>query len=137
VPYFSMCGGLCILWWFFDRTGEVCVLVVNCRYLSIGFTIMDYVIGTRLTAIACLPYTTHSGTLARSYRTDRVRFPVISVGGGVEIQARSNCLGGFLASFGTMTVDQVRRSMLTMWTVIIHGGMVRIDGELKFLVRIP
>ncbi len=75
---------------------------------------MDYVIGTRLTAIACLPYTTHSGTLARSYRTDRVRFSVICVGGGGEIQARSNCSGGFLASFSTMTVNQVRGSTLTM-----------------------
>ena len=116
--YYSMCGCLCSLWRFFDRTGEVCAFVVNFRDFSVEFTIKDYVISTRLTAIACLPYTTHSGTLARSYRTDRVRFSVISAGGGVEIQARSNCFGGFLASFGTMTVDQVRRSMLTMSTVI-------------------
>ena len=94
--------------------GEVWILVVKCRCFRIEFTIVDYVIGTRLTAIACLPYTTHSGTLARSYRTDRVRFSVKFAECGVEIRARSNCSGGFLASFGTMTVDQVRRSMLTM-----------------------
>jgi len=109
--------------------GWMVSLVAINRCVCIEFAIVVYVIGTRLTAIACLPYTTHSGTLARSYRTDRVRFSVISAGGGVEIQARSNCFGGFLASVGTMTVDQVRRSMLTMLTVILHGSMVRIDGN--------
>jgi hypothetical protein len=103
--------------------------VVKFRCSCIEFTIVDYVIGTRLTAIACLPYTTHSGSLARSYRTDRVRLFVKFAGGGLEIRARSSCLGGFLASFGTTTVDQVRRSIWTMSTVKLRGGMVRIDVE--------
>jgi hypothetical protein len=93
---------------------------------------MVYVIGTRLTAIACLPYTTHSGTLARSYRTDLVRFAVKFMSGGDGIRAMSSCSGGFLARFGTATGNRVRRSMWTMSAVIILGEMVRIDGESEF-----
>ena len=85
MPYFYTCGCLCMYGGSLTEPGGVCVSVVNYRCYHIEFTIVDYVIGTRLTAIACLPYTTRSGTLARSYRTDRVRFSVKFSGGDVEI----------------------------------------------------
>ena len=107
-------------------------LVAINRCFCIEFAIVVYVIGTRLTAIACLPYTTRSGTLARSYRTDLVRFAVKFMSGGDGIRAMSSCSGGFLARFGTATGNRVRRSMWTMSAVIIRGEMVRIDGESKF-----
>ena len=117
--------------------GWMVSLVAIHRCFCIEFAIVVYVIGTRLTAIACLPDTTHSGTLARSYRTDLVRFAVKFMSGGDGIRAMSSCSGGFPASFCTMTGNRVRRSMWTMLTVRILGRIVSIDGELNFRVRIP